>query len=92
MTETPFPSPDAAPDAAPDTVGPGAGSQPGNPEAGGGTAAPPLDTGGGAEVSEEGAPVGFTVAVGDAEPGTTSDPEEARDVAAGPGEGPPPER
>ena len=84
MTETPF-----SPDEAPDTVGPGAGSAADNPERGASESASPLDTGGGAQVSREGAPVGFTATVGDSEPGTTSDPDEARDLAAGPGEGPP---
>ena len=84
MSETPF-----SPDEAPDTVGPGAGSTPDNPERGSGTAPGAPDTGGGAEVSATGSPLGFTATIGDAAPGTTSDPEEAKDLAAGPGQGPP---
>ena len=43
---------------------------------------------GGASAGEEGRPIGFSATVGGAPPGTTDDPEEAAEIAAGPAEGP----
>jgi hypothetical protein len=87
MTES---APDSAPERAPDTVGPGAGSLPGNPEEGGVPPNGPGDaTSGGATATEEGAPLGFGATVGGSPPGTTDDAEEAAEFGNGPAQGPP---